>query len=282
MHRRVRRTPARPRRSRHCIGPRDPDGSAPKSQPDGEGRLVRREPRQRQRAGRHGGRAGMGEVGVELRTRRPSHRSPAAASPPPACSPALPPAALGRLAPPLLPAQPRGGAGPGEPRGGWKRHPQKAQRLALPAAAVGVGATTTPPRQMEGRGPPAFPLPRDRRLSSFNTQYLRWPASQVWFHTAPPPRCTPPSSSPGHPHPRFVYRAEFYLPFKGFPSGSVGKESACNAGDKGDAGLIPGLGRSPGGGNDNPLQYSCLENPVDRGAWRDSVHGITKSRARHG
>ena len=63
----------------------------------------------------------------ELRTHRPSHRSPAAASPPPACSPALPPAALGRLAPPLLPAQPRGGAGPGEPRGGWKRHPQKAQ-----------------------------------------------------------------------------------------------------------------------------------------------------------
>ena len=64
MHRRVRRTPARPRRSRHCIGPRAPDGSAPNSQPDGEGRLVRREPRQRQRAGRHGGRAGRGEVGV--------------------------------------------------------------------------------------------------------------------------------------------------------------------------------------------------------------------------
>ena len=64
MHRRVRRTPARPRRSRQCIGPRAPDGSAPRSQPDGEGRLVRREPRQRQRAGRHGGRAGRGEVGV--------------------------------------------------------------------------------------------------------------------------------------------------------------------------------------------------------------------------
>ena len=50
----------------------------------------------------------------------------------------------------------------------------------------------------------------------------------------------------------------------GFPSGSDGKESACN---KGDLGLIPGLGRSPGEGNGNPLQYACLENSVDRGAW---------------
>ena len=48
------------------------------------------------------------------------------------------------------------------------------------------------------------------------------------------------------------------------------KESACNAGD---VGLIPGSGRPPGGGNDNPLQYSCLGNRMDRGAWRDTVHG---------
>ena len=46
-----------------------------------------------------------------------------------------------------------------------------------------------------------------------------------------------------------------------------GKESACNAGVTGDAGLIPGLGRSPGGGNGNPCQYYCMENPMDRGAW---------------
>ena len=46
----------------------------------------------------------------------------------------------------------------------------------------------------------------------------------------------------------------------------------------GDAGLIPGSGRSPGGGNGNPLQYSCLENPMDRGAWRATVHGVAKSR----
>ena len=55
--------------------------------------------------------------------------------------------------------------------------------------------------------------------------------------------------------------------------GSDGKECACNAGD---AGLVPGLGRSPGGGNGNPLQYSYLEYPMDRGAWWDTVHGVAK------
>ena len=52
--------------------------------------------------------------------------------------------------------------------------------------------------------------------------------------------------------------------YMGFPGGSEGKASACNAGD---LGLIPGSGRSPGEGNGNPLQYSCLENPMDREAW---------------
>ena len=61
----------------------------------------------------------------------------------------------------------------------------------------------------------------------------------------------------------------------GFPGGSEGKESACNVGDPG---LIPGLGRSPGEGHGNPLQYSCLENPMDGGAWQAIVHGVTKSR----
>ena len=55
-----------------------------------------------------------------------------------------------------------------------------------------------------------------------------------------------------------------YSSTEGFPGGSDDKESACNAGD---LGLIPGLGRSPGEGNGNPLQYSCLENPMDRGAF---------------
>ena len=57
-----------------------------------------------------------------------------------------------------------------------------------------------------------------------------------------------------------------------------GKESASKAGDIGDSGSNPGSGRSPGGGNGNPLQYSCLENPMDRGTWWATVHGITKSQ----
>ena len=58
---------------------------------------------------------------------------------------------------------------------------------------------------------------------------------------------------------------------------SVGKEFACSAGDLGS---IPGLGRSPGEGNGNPLQYPCLENLMDRGTWWIAVHGVAKSRAR--
>ena len=59
--------------------------------------------------------------------------------------------------------------------------------------------------------------------------------------------------------------------------GSAGKESIYNVGDTGDADLISGSGRSPGDGNGNPLQYSCLENPMDRRAWWDTVLGIAKS-----
>ena len=61
----------------------------------------------------------------------------------------------------------------------------------------------------------------------------------------------------------------------GLPSGSVGQESACSAGDPGS---IPGSGRFPGEGNGNPLQYSCLENSMDRGARQATVHRVTKSR----
>ena len=61
----------------------------------------------------------------------------------------------------------------------------------------------------------------------------------------------------------------------GFPGGSEGKASACNAGDPGS---IPGSRRSPGEGNGNPLQYSCLENPMDREAWWATVHGVKKCR----
>ena len=61
---------------------------------------------------------------------------------------------------------------------------------------------------------------------------------------------------------------------QGFPGSSDGEESAWNVGNQGS---IPGLGRSPGGGNDNPLQYSCLENPMDRGAWQATVCWVVKS-----
>ena len=59
---------------------------------------------------------------------------------------------------------------------------------------------------------------------------------------------------------------------------ALGKESACNTGDTGDASLIFGSGRSPEGKNVNPLQYSCLKNPMNRGAWWATVHGVTESQ----
>ena len=66
-----------------------------------------------------------------------------------------------------------------------------------------------------------------------------------------------------------------YIYTWGFPGGSDDKESACNTGDWG---LIPASDRSPGEGNGNPFQYSCLKNSMDRGAWWATVHGVTKSR----
>ena len=60
---------------------------------------------------------------------------------------------------------------------------------------------------------------------------------------------------------------------RGFPDGLLGKKSACNSGD---ADSVPGWGRSPGEGHGNPLQYSCLGNPMDRGTWWDTVHGVTE------
>ena len=68
------------------------------------------------------------------------------------------------------------------------------------------------------------------------------------------------------------------LVVKNQPS-SAGDAGDASAGDAGDVSSIPGLGRSPGGGRGNPLQYSCLENPMDRGAWRARVHRVAKSRA---
>ena len=71
-------------------------------------------------------------------------------------------------------------------------------------------------------------------------------------------------------------KSDKYIPaseIEDFPSGSVVKNPPASAGDEGS---IPGLGRSPGEGNGNPLQYSCLGNPMDRGAWQATVHGVAK------
>ena len=69
--------------------------------------------------------------------------------------------------------------------------------------------------------------------------------------------------------------ATIYIVFTGFLGGSDGKAPICNGGDPGS---IPVLGRSPGEGSGNPLQYSCLENPMGGGAWQATVHGVAKSR----
>ena len=76
----------------------------------------------------------------------------------------------------------------------------------------------------------------------------------------------------------FVYAYIYVFKLKmGFPGGS---EVIASAGNAGDPGSIPGSGRSPGEGNSNPLQYSCLENPMEGEAWYTTVHGVTKSRIR--
>ena len=72
-----------------------------------------------------------------------------------------------------------------------------------------------------------------------------------------------------------IFTDEKYL---GFPGGAVVKNPPADAGHARDEGLIPGLGRSPGGGNGTPLQYSCLGNPMDGKAWWAAVHGVAKSQ----
>ena len=71
------------------------------------------------------------------------------------------------------------------------------------------------------------------------------------------------------------------LPAWGYPGGAGGKEPPCQCRlEVRDTGSVPGLGRSPGGRHGNPLQYPCLENPMDRGAWRTTVHKVSQSRTR--
>ena len=70
------------------------------------------------------------------------------------------------------------------------------------------------------------------------------------------------------------------MAYKGFPGGPMVKNPPANAGEAKDSGSIPGLERSPGIGNGNPLQYVCLDNAMDRGAWQATVHGVAKSWTR--
>ena len=81
---------------------------------------------------------------------------------------------------------------------------------------------------------------------------------------------------------QFSVSSQHLLPFftysKGFPGGTVVKSPPANAGDTAEAGLIPGLGRSSGGGNGNLLHYSCLENSMDKGAWHTTVHEVAESQ----
>ena len=80
-------------------------------------------------------------------------------------------------------------------------------------------------------------------------------------------------------HPRFSQDLLVPSLVLGFPGGASGREPTY-AGDIRDVGLIPRSRRSPGGGHGNPLQYSCLENPMDRGAWQATVHSFSKSWTR--
>ena len=77
---------------------------------------------------------------------------------------------------------------------------------------------------------------------------------------------------------RHLYYRKDWLPKMGFPGGTVVLNPSANAGDEGDMGSIPGLGRCPRGANGNTLQYPCLENSMDRRAWWATVHGVAKSQ----
>ena len=83
--------------------------------------------------------------------------------------------------------------------------------------------------------------------------------------------------NPVNPTSQCTLLTTVHTAFQGFPGGSVVKNLPASAGD---VGSVPGLGRSPGEGNDNPLQYSRLENSMDRGAWQATIHGVEKSWAR--
>ena len=97
--------------------------------------------------------------------------------------------------------------------------------------------------------------------------YLSWTRHQIMYFI---------QIIPFNPYPNSMVSLLLY-PFTGFPGGSVVMNLPL-PGDAGDVGLIPGSGRSLGGGNGSPHQYSCVGNPTDRGAWQATVHGVTESQ----
>ena len=118
-----------------------------------------------------------------------------------------------------------------------------------------------------------------QNLLHFKAFFLVFPAWSKWFSS-----CFPPKHQNTRIHSAeegffffFKFHCMLHIKIAGFPGGLAVKKSACNAGATGEMGSIPGLGRCPGGGHGNPLQYSCLENPIDRGACWAIVHRVTKS-----
>ena len=108
--------------------------------------------------------------------------------------------------------------------------------------------------------------------------YILLPAGCTWETHQEPHHCSPPPSpSPQATSPTALTRITATVFFYPTLGALVVKNPPANSRDKRDAGSIPGSGRSPGGGPGSPLQYSCLENPMDRGAWRAAVHGVTLS-----
>ena len=116
-----------------------------------------------------------------------------------------------------------------------------------------------------------------KRLNSNSKSFLPQSSPQIWLNTGPNLTVRDQKLCPQLPGKPDTCKGWAAAEMGGFPGGSEVKASACNAGDLGS---IPGLGRSPGEGNGTPLQYSCLENPMDEGAWWATVHWVTKSQTR--
>ena len=147
------------------------------------------------------------------------------------------------------------------------------------------------PSHPRSPSPPTFNLSQHQGLFSWVSLRIRWPKYEVSASASVLPMNTQDWSDLGWTgwisllskelsrvlSNTTVQKHQFIGTQLGFPGASEVKASACNAGDLGS---IPGLGRSPGEGNGNPLEYSCLENPMDGGAWWATVHGVAKSWTR--